>query len=135
LVSKQTRKPFDEVPLPTRSLALISSDLAAPMKTRSLCGSLYFQLVIDRYSDIAIVYLLHDKNGKSVTENLKKGIALKERMSKEKEIKLLTDDGGEFRGNKLKSYFEEKGIQHIKTIPYTPQTNGAVERSNRTLIT
>jgi transposase InsO family protein len=35
---------------------------------------------------------------------------------------------------KLKDFFEEDGIKHEFSSPYTPQQNGVVERKNRTLL-
>lgn len=45
---------------------------------------------------------------------------------------ILSDNGGEF-GNQLEQRLTHRGIKLIHSSPYTPQTNGAVERFNRTL--
>jgi transposase InsO family protein len=34
----------------------------------------------------------------------------------------------------VEEYFEEEGVKHEFSAPYTPQQNGVVERKNRTLI-
>ena len=41
---------------------------------------------------------------------------------------------GEFTKNKFNAYLSKHGIQHQKTVPYTPQQNGVAERKNRTLV-
>ena len=52
-----------------------------------------------------------------------------------KKIKTLrTDNGGEFIKKEFDAYLSKHGIQHQKTVPYTPQQNGVVERKNRTLV-
>jgi len=43
-----------------------------------------------------------------------------------------SDNGGEFI--KLKSYFQNNGIQHLTTPPHTPQHNGLCERKHRHLL-
>ena len=45
-----------------------------------------------------------------------------------------TDGGTEFGSNRLKNYFNTKGIVHQTTNPYTPQQNGVSERMSRTAI-
>lgn len=47
---------------------------------------------------------------------------------------LVTDNGTEFCSNKFSSYLKDVGIEHTKTSPYHPQTNGLVERFHGTLI-
>ena len=42
--------------------------------------------------------------------------------------------GGEFVKNEFESFLSKHGIQHQKTIPYTPQQNGVAERKIRTLV-
>eukprot|EP01035_Chromulina_nebulosa_P022466 gene22466-29091_t len=44
--------------------------------------------------------------------------------------RLQSDNGGEFSGN-LDELLNEKGIKHIRTTSYTPQSNGMVEGFNR----
>ena len=42
---------------------------------------------------------------------------------------VLTDDGGEFKGN-FDKFLKEEKITHYLTLPGQPQANGMVERSN-----
>ena len=52
-----------------------------------------------------------------------------------KKIKTLrSDNGREFVKNEFESFLPKHGIQHQKTVPYTPQQNGVAERKNRTLV-
>ncbi|UYV74843.1 hypothetical protein LAZ67_12001291 [Cordylochernes scorpioides] len=48
--------------------------------------------------------------------------------------KLRTDNGTEFINQNLETFIESKGIKHELTTPYTPRSNGRVERANRTLL-
>ena len=45
-----------------------------------------------------------------------------------------SDGGGEYISNKLKSYFEKQGTIMTTTTRNTPQHNGIVERTNRTIL-
>lgn len=47
---------------------------------------------------------------------------------------LQSDNGGEYKSDKLARFCVERGIQQKLTPPYTPQLNGVAERMNRTLV-
>jgi len=44
-----------------------------------------------------------------------------------------SDQGGEYVNAELTDYFESKGIQHLITAAYAPESNGVAERYNQTL--
>jgi len=46
---------------------------------------------------------------------------------------LLTDNGAGFAGEIMAKYLKARGVRHIFGAPYHPQTQGKVERFNRTL--
>jgi putative transposase len=46
---------------------------------------------------------------------------------------LLTDNGAGFAGEIMAKYLRARGVKHIFGAPYHPQTQGKVERFNRTL--
>ena len=48
---------------------------------------------------------------------------------------VMTDHGSAYRSKKLAAELDTAGIRHLWTRPYRPQTNGKVERFNRTLVT
>jgi hypothetical protein len=47
--------------------------------------------------------------------------------------KLITDQGRNFEADFMKKMFEILGVKKLRTSPYHPQTDGQVERLNRTL--
>ena len=54
---------------------------------------------------------------------------------KEKQRKFLrSDQGGEYKKDKLIRYCKNHGILQQFTVPHTPQQNGVTERKNRTLV-
>ena len=46
---------------------------------------------------------------------------------------LLSDLGKEFNAASLTQYLASVGVKHKRTTPYHPQSNGRIERFNRTL--
>jgi transposase InsO family protein len=46
---------------------------------------------------------------------------------------LLTDNGAGFAGEIMEKYLRARGVRHIFGAPYHPQTQGKVERFNRTM--
>ncbi|GJR41330.1 retrovirus-related pol polyprotein from transposon TNT 1-94 [Tanacetum coccineum] len=49
-------------------------------------------------------------------------------------LKIRTDNGTEFKNEKLRSFYAKLGIIHHMSIAQTPQQNGVVKRRNRTLV-
>lgn len=48
---------------------------------------------------------------------------------------IMTDNGANYRSHLFADTLEAIGIDHLRTRPYSPQTNGKVERYQRTLAT
>jgi transposase InsO family protein len=48
--------------------------------------------------------------------------------------KIRSDNGTKFKNSQIEGFFEDEGIKHEFSSPYTPQQNGVVERKNRTLL-
>lgn len=49
--------------------------------------------------------------------------------------RVLTDNGSNYRSRDFAAALATAGIEHKRTRPYRPQTNGKVERFHRTLVT
>ena len=47
---------------------------------------------------------------------------------------MRSDNGSEFKNTRVDELCDEFGIKHQFSVKYTPQSNGLVERKNRTLI-
>ncbi len=45
----------------------------------------------------------------------------------------MTDNGSAYRSKLFAQALQQAGARHVRTRPYTPRTNGKVERFNRTL--
>jgi transposase InsO family protein len=49
-------------------------------------------------------------------------------------FRVLTDNGVGYRSRLFAAALADTGVRHQRTRPYRPQTNGKVERFNRTLL-
>lgn len=100
----------------------------------------YCFMAIDRATRLVYLYVYENKNKECATDFLERCLQFFPFQIE----KILTDNGREFTlagfknrwGTQTKSVHpfeakcEEQGIEHRKTRPYTPQTNGMVERAN-----
>lgn len=110
--------------------AIVHSDLCGPMSCMSFSKSRYFVTFIDEYSRFVTVYPLHRKS--DLEKLFPTFMAWFERRFHCVIRRLHSDGGGEYVG--MKSLLEEKGIEHYKTPPHSPNQNPIAERMNRTLV-
>lgn len=84
------------------------------------------------FSRYRTVYFLKSKA--ETVERIKDFLA-KAKNHLGRDIKILrTDNGLEYMNREVTNMLTEKGIQHQRTVIYTPEQNGAAERENRTLV-
>lgn len=113
-------------------LGIVHTDLCGPMNVSSIGGSRYFISFIDDLSRMTFVYFLKHKS--EVFEKFKIFQIYVEKQTG-KPIKVLrSDNGTEYINSAMDKYLESKGIQHQKSIPYTPEQMGIAERNNRTVV-
>jgi hypothetical protein len=79
-------------------------------------------------------YYFADKNAETTLEAFRSYHVMAERQTGKKLRCIRTDGGGEFCNELWDSYCKEFGIIHKTTSPYSSQSNGIVERANRTII-
>jgi putative transposase len=76
-----------------------------------------------------------DESGQSASDAVE--MALEKAQSEghviDEKPTLLTDNGAGFAGEVMAKYLRARGVPHIFGAPYHPQTQGKVERFNRTL--
>lgn len=97
----------------------------------NLGGTFYYLTsVLDGYSR----YLLHWELRESMTE-LDVEIVLQRAREAYPEAKprVITDNGSAFIARDFKTFLREAGMTHVRTSPYYPQSNGKLERLNRTV--
>ena len=126
-------------PLPTNSmmhaqnvLEIIHSDICGPMSVNSFSNARYFVTFINDKTQKTFAYFLRRKD--EVFEKFKLFKAAVENETG-KRIKILrTDNGSEYTSKHFEKYLKNRGIQHQKTVPYTPEQNGITECANRTIV-
>ncbi|KAJ9542558.1 hypothetical protein OSB04_029064 [Centaurea solstitialis] len=109
-------------------LDMLHMDLCGPMRVEILAHKKYMLVLVDEYSRYT---WLEFHRAKSDAADLI--------ISFIKRIQvflgqLRSDNGTEFRNEKLRSFLEEVGITHNFSAVRTPQQNGVIERKNRTLV-
>jgi transposase InsO family protein len=86
---------------------------------------------MDDYSKHAEVVVLRKKS--EAKSALIEVLTRWENITEVKVKYLRTDGGGEFTGKLVTDFCVSKGITHQVTPRHTPQSNGKIERLNRTL--
>ena len=112
-------------------LELIHIDLCGPMGTKGLDGELYFMLMIDDYTRMAVVSVLKKKYEAFECFKIYKELVENEIDLKIKCLRL--DNGREFTSKLFQQYCDENGIKRQFSTARTPQQNGVSERKNRTV--
>jgi transposase InsO family protein len=99
-----------------------------------LLGYGYIHSAVDDHSRLAYSEILSDEQGPTAAAfwiraqafYAAHGITVR---------RVLTDNGSCYRSRTWRATLTAAGIAHKRTRPYRPQTNGKVERFNRTLLT
>lgn len=124
-----SHKPLNKI-RSTKPLELLHMDLCGPIPIESFNGNKYFLTITDDFSRKVIAYPI--KNKSDVFNCFLRFQRRAERFLNTKVVCVRSDNGLEFANQKFEKLFEEEGIRHEKTNPYTPQQNGVSERFNLT---
>lgn len=108
----------------------LGRQLAGSVKRRA--GYEYCHVAVDDHSRLPDVAVLADQRGQSAVRALealwgrylRSGVRIK---------RVLTDNGSCYRSADFADACRRLGIRHWRTRPYTPRTNGKVERFIKTL--
>jgi hypothetical protein len=131
---KLTRKPFTRYTTSrvTEPLQLVHTDICGPLQT-AIGGGRYMLLFIDDATRHIDEYILKYKS--EALEKFEEWKALREKESGKQVKRFRTDGGGgEYTAKKSAEYLKSEGILKETTTPYTPQSNGVVERANLTIM-
>jgi transposase InsO family protein len=113
-------------------LELVSSDICGPMPVSSAGGARYFATFLDHYTKYSVSVPIVEKS--DLSSVLKDVILLLENLTHHKLKSFRSDNGGEYVNEGVKVWLKSKGVVHQLTVPYSPESNGAAERLNRTLL-
>ncbi|GJQ91131.1 retrovirus-related pol polyprotein from transposon TNT 1-94 [Tanacetum coccineum] len=116
----------------TRCLELLHMDLFGPSAVRSYRGNRYTLVIVDDYSRYTWTRFLKDK-----TEAFDQFKIFSKKIQNQLGctiVSIRTDHGREFDNEvQFGEFCNANGITHNFSAPRTPQSNGVVERKNRTL--
>ncbi|GJW40577.1 retrovirus-related pol polyprotein from transposon TNT 1-94 [Tanacetum coccineum] len=116
----------------TRCLELLHMDLFGPSAVRSYEGNLYTLVIVNDYSRYTWTRFLKDK-----TEAFDQFEIFSKKIQNQLGciiVSIRTDHGREFDNEvQFGEFCNINGITHNFSAPRTPQSNGMVERKNRTL--
>jgi transposase InsO family protein len=92
----------------------------------------YLHTVIDAHSRVAYVEVWPDETGETCAAVFARAVAWFSELGVRIDA-VLSDNGAGYRSHRWRDVCTELGIEHRRIRPYTPRTNGKVERFNRTL--
>jgi transposase InsO family protein len=96
-------------------------------------GYAYLHNAVDDHSRLAYTEILTDEKKETAAGFWERANAYFASCGIEVK-RVLTDNGSCYRSRAFNEVLAEAGISHKYTRPYRPQTNGKVERYNRTLL-
>ncbi|GJX83243.1 retrovirus-related pol polyprotein from transposon TNT 1-94 [Tanacetum coccineum] len=116
----------------SKCLELLHMDLFGPSAVQSYGGNFYTLVIVDDYSRYTWTrFLKHKNEAFDHFEFLSKKIQVQKGCLI---ISIRTDHGREFDNEvQFGAFCDANGITHNFSAPRTPQSNGVVERKNRTL--
>jgi transposase InsO family protein len=106
---------------------------AVGRKNRTNAGYSYLHTAVDDHSRLAYSEIHPDEKKETATGFWKRAHAFFARAGISVE-RVLTDNGSCYRSRHWRDHLAAAGVTHKRTRPYRPQTNGKVERFNRTLL-
>jgi hypothetical protein len=129
--AKQHRLPFpDSSAVYTKPGQRFVMDLVGPMPVMSRGGFRYLASYKDAFSKVVFLKpIAHKSDVTQVTKHLFQMLDTQHGL-KVKSVR--SDNGGEYVNGELEAFFQQLGIFHQKSVPYTPEQNGMSERSHRT---
>ena len=113
------------------ALALIHSDLDE-MSAARINGYKWTATYLDDHTRYGMMFFLKHKD--EMFDTFKTYEAWAEHQTGWKLKTIHTDRGSEFLSKEQKRYFQEQGIEHQTSMPYSPQQNGRAERFQQTII-
>ncbi|XP_058448699.1 uncharacterized protein K02A2.6-like [Malaya genurostris] len=125
LVSNSVRsEPLCVRELPHQPWQILAMDLLGPLPSGDS-----ILVVIDLYSRYRITEILRSTKTENIIERLDKVF-----MTMGLLVELVSDNPRNFASRKINEFCATFGIEYRHTTPYWPQSNGEVERQNRSIL-
>ncbi|KAJ8889001.1 hypothetical protein PR048_008495 [Dryococelus australis] len=133
IYGKQQKLPFSRnLVRSSQAGELIHCDLCGPMLVPSVRGYKYFAIFKDDHSGFKFVRFMKHKN--DVLFHFKQVVTIYENKFGHHVQRLRVDNGTEFINIAFHVYLSVSGIVLERTVPYTPEENGRIERESRTVV-
>ena len=116
-----------DMPLPASPMQVVALDLIGPFVASSK-NNKYVLTVIDHCSGWAEAYPIPDKRSQTI-EHVFHNCFVAAHGCPES---LISDNGAEFTAKHWTDYLSRMGIKHVRCTPQHPESNGKIERFNRT---
>lgn len=116
----------------TKPGIVLHADLVGPIRPEGLRNERFILVCKDEFSKMVITACLSEKS--RTPEVLKVIITRCELQTRNSMLRLVTDNGSEFVNNRMTTFLQNRGIDHIFSAPYVHQQNGLVERENQTIL-
>jgi hypothetical protein len=116
----------------SKAFELLHMDLFGPTQYTSIGGNKYGFVIVDDYTRYTWAFFLVDKS--DVYATFKSFVNQCQNEFETTIKKVRSDNSSEFKNTRIDELCDELGIRHQFSAKYTPQSNGPVERKNRTLI-
>lgn len=92
----------------------------------NICGTFYYLCsVLDGFSRLMVHWEIRNQMKEADVE-----IILQRALEKHPEVKprLISDNGPQYVSRDFKQFIRLAGMDHVRTSPYYPQSNGKIER-------
>lgn len=97
----------------------------------NVCGTFYYLCsILDGYSRAIVHWEIRESMREAEVELIVQRAL--ERHPGHK-TRIISDNGPQFIARDFKSFVREVGLEHVRTSPYYPQSNGKLERYHQTL--
>ena len=127
-IQRPDKVPMGDMPLANSPGQIIGVDLIGPM-IPSHKDNKYVMVVIDHFSGWVEAYPLATKSNEAVWEKLRSDYFPRHGTCRV----MITDQGAEFKSREWEEWLRGNRIEHRRTSPFHPQSNGRTERANRTI--
>ena len=126
---KAIKPPMGEMDIPTYPMQNVAVDIVGPLP-RTLSNNAYILHFQCLYSAWMMCFAIPDKSTDTVCSILINEVIAQHSTM----LCLLSDNGKEFCNSKMSETLKALNIKHISASFYSPQSNGACERTHQTLM-
>lgn len=126
--TRTTKAPLQPIPTTDYVWQRVAMDIMGPIP-ESHKGNKYILVILEYATKYVIAVPCKEISAKTIARKFIKHVINNEGIPSE----ILTDQGTNFQSATMKELCHQLGIKRLRTTVYHPQTDGAVEKFNRTL--